>query len=67
MIDQFKTRKTRIWSHATFTLEIEEYTSFKQFNFVKMTRIESTILLFIYTLLECQECDGQNFLAAIVQ
>jgi hypothetical protein len=28
-----------------------------------MTRIESGV---IYTLLECQESDGQNFLAAIV-
>jgi hypothetical protein len=41
-----------------------EYLSFKQFKLiVKMTRIESGV---IYTLLECQESDGQNFLAAIV-
>jgi hypothetical protein len=50
-----------------------EYLSFKQYKLiVKMTRIGSGVTipkgLFtqIYTLLECQESDGQNFLAAIV-
>jgi hypothetical protein len=44
-----------------------EYLSFKQFKLiVKMTKIESGVTIFIYTLLECQESDGQNFLAVMV-
>jgi hypothetical protein len=47
-----------------------EYLSFKQFKLiVKMTRVESgvTIPKGLFTLYLCQESDGQNFLAAIVQ
>jgi hypothetical protein len=48
-----------------------EYLSFKQFKLiVKMTRIESGVTipkgLFTLYVLECQESDGQNVLAAIV-
>jgi hypothetical protein len=31
-----------------------------------MTKIESGVTIFIYTLLECQESDGQKILAVIV-
>jgi hypothetical protein len=49
-----------------------EYLSFKQFKLiVKMTRIERGVtipkgLFTLYLNVECQESDGQNFLAAIV-